>query len=242
MFWMALMMAGSQGGQGQASQIEAKTAKFVEQQNAAGANILRTANNELAAARGSLARYSQSLNNKQHLKNAGRALNNTSENLSRLAGAYSEGAMNQRITAAEEAGALAARSAASGVLGGTNQMLNATVGLRQARIEKEVESHYKAQRQGLEQQRDGQIEAMVLGLDQVDIFDDLNYLVTQPRHIAVPSTGQILGKAAMTFMSAYSQYGGSFGGGAKASTPKVDYAAPIDGYNIGPVSGNFGVA
>lgn len=230
MFWIPLMMAAGSLAQGQKDKMAAETAKFTEDQNTLAQNKMRKANNQLAAANGALARFTQSLSNNNHLRNAGKAINTTTENMMRLQESSVSNQLERRISASEEAGALAATRGAAGVLGGTTQMLNATISLRNDRVERASLERDQSQARSLMEQREAQIDAMVLGLDNVNIVDDINMIPAQSRYIHVPSNGEIFGKAAMTFAQAYAQYGGGLGGKPSAGEASMATGATQAGY------------
>lgn len=242
MFWMPLIMAGMTLAQGRTQQGQAKLQRKAEIQNAEWDNEIRISNNELAGARGALGRYTQSLRNQQHLKEYGKSIDAATENLVRVNDNYVSGNLERRIVAAEEAGAIAAQRGAAGVYGGTAQMLDATIALRQDRIQQQAKEEFKLQRKNLTDQRSSLVEGMILGMDDVAIVDDINYIPTIARQVNVPSNAAVFGQAALTFAQAYAQYGGG-GSSAPAAAPAARMA-PIDGYRFGPMGGSrsYGLA
>lgn len=236
MWFLALAQMGIQGGQAQGDKIRAETAQFVEDKNALAKNKMREANNQLSAANGSLARFTQSLSNRLKLKNAGKAIDVSTENIMRLQEQATGGDFERRIAAAEESGAWAAQRAASGTGGGTNQMMNATIDLRNARIQQEADRAFTAQDANLRAQRSAQIDGMVLGLDDVTLVDDIDMIPAYGRVIDIPSDTSIALGAAFSFASAYAQFGGSFGSTAGANL-KVNTQAPIDGTRFSNANG-----
>lgn len=201
-----------------------KAAQGTAKSNARVANILRKAQNQLSGAQGSLARYMQSRQNQELLKAGGAALDATSTNILRLQEAATSGGLSRRIQAAEEAGSLYASRAAAGLRGGTSEMLRATQELRVAQIEQGVTRQEEQQDFGLRQQRQQQLDAMILGLDLSPILDSVNQYETQAQTVNVPSTGEIVARAGMQFAQAYA----TFGAGAGASQVNLQgQAAPL---------------
>lgn len=211
MFWIPLLMAAQSMKQGQDAVHEAKRLNTIDESNVLADNKLRVAGNKLSAAVGALNRFQQSQRNKTHLKNAGAQIDATTTNMARMQADAVEGSVDRRISAAEEAGAMAARFGGAGVQGGTVQMLNATNKLRNARIEEITTSAEAAQEYDMALGKRAQIESMVLGLEDTMILDTLNYQSAQARPVYGPSAGEIAMGAAMTFAQAYAQFGGKAG-------------------------------
>lgn len=214
MFWMAGMAAVGAVAGGLKDQADAKIAKITEKSNTLAMNKTRQANNKLSAAKGTLNRYLQARSNQVHLQNAGAQIDSFTTNVARFQEASTTGSLERRLQVAEEAGAFAAQQGATGMGGGTLQMLSKTTALRQARGEQQIARAEKQQLFDIDQQKKAAIDSMVLGLDNTQVIDDVNLAEYQARNIHVPSSGEIFGNAAMTFMQAYAQYGG--GAGSKA--------------------------
>lgn len=216
-FWIPLIMAGMSVAQGMKQQGEAEIAKLTDESNTRVANIIREGNNKLAAAQGSLARYMQSRANQVHLKNTGKAIEAVTTNMLRLRDVASTGALDRRVAAAEELGAVQAQAGAAGIGGGTVAMINSTVNLRHAQVDQIAKRQEKEQTYDMSIQRDSLKEQMILGLSDVQYLDNINMMEQQSRNIQVPSTGQVFANAALTFMQSYAQ----LGGGAKSATPAM---------------------
>lgn len=219
-----IIMAGMALAKGMEDQKFAKAAKTTAKSNARVQNILRKAQNQLAGAEGSLARYMQSRQNQELLKAGGQALDATSTNILRLQESSITGGLSRRIQAAEEAGALYASRAAAGLRGGTSEMLRATQELRVAQIEQAQTRQDEQQDFGLRLQREQQLDAMILGLDLSPVIDSVNLFEVQAQNVSVPSTGEIVARAGMQFAQAYMQ----FGAGAGAAKVNLQgQAAPL---------------
>lgn len=89
--------------------------------------------------------------------------------------------------------------------GGTAQMLNATLKLRQEMVDQQATDTTKKQLYDMSLQESNQRDMMILGLADVQFMDGINMQEVQPRNIQVPGTGEIMANAALSFMSAYSQ-------------------------------------
>lgn len=216
-FWIPLAMAGMSLMQGMQQQGQAKIARITDESNTRVANIIREGNNELAAAQGSLSRYMQSRANQTHLKNVGGAIEAVTTNMLRLNDFANKGALDRRVAAAEEMGAVAAQAGAAGIGGGTVAMINSTVNLRHAQVDQIAKRQEKEQTYDMSIQRDSLKEQMILGLSDVQYLDNINMMEQQSQNIQVPSTGQVFANAALTFMQSYAQ----LGGGAKSATPAM---------------------
>lgn len=227
MFWVPLIMAGMSMAQGMNAQADAKIQKATDKSNTRVRNIQRLANNKLAAAQGSLARYTQSRNNQQQLKAGGNQLNAITTNLIRTQEAGDYGRLSARINQAEENGALAAKAGALGMGGATVQMLNATVNLRQQMATQMSNSQEKQQVENLLIAKTDAIDSMILGLSNVQYNDEINMMEHQEQRINVPSTGMIAANAAMTFASAYAQFGGGLSNAGPGTVNLQGQAKPL---------------
>lgn len=210
-----IIMGAMMVAKGMEDQKGAKATQGTLKSNARVANILRKAQNQLAGAQGSLARYMQSRQNQELLKAGGAALDATSTNILRLQESAVTGGLSRRIQAAEEAGSLFASRAAAGLRGGTSEMLRATQELRVAQIEQQATRQEEQMDFGLRQQREQQFDSMVLGLDLSPIIDSVNLSEVQAQKVNIPSTGEIVAQAGMKFAQAYMQFGG--GGAAQVN-------------------------
>lgn len=206
-----IIMGAMMLAKGMEDQKGAKAARGTLKSQAKVANILRKAQNQLAGAQGSLARYMQSRQNQELLKAGGAALDATSTNILRLHEASVTGGLSRRVQAAEEAGSLFASRAAAGLRGGTSEMLRATQELRVAQIEQQAAQQEEQVDFGLRQQREQQFDSMVLGLDLSPIIDSVNLSEVQAQRVNVPSTGEIVARAGMQFAQAYMQFGAGAG-------------------------------
>ena len=237
-FWIPLAMATMSVAQGTQQQAAAEAAKIADESNARVNNIIRESNNMLAAATGSLSRYTQSRQNQEHLKNTGKAQDAITTNMLRLQDAAQTASLERRIAAAEEAGALSASVGAAGIGGGTVQMLNSTMDLRSAMVVLLARDEQKQQQYDMSLAREATKEQMILGLSDVQFLDNINMMEYQSSNIQVPSNAAVFGNATMTFMQSYAQLGGSFDGLFKSTTDSVAQGASKSGYT-GPAYNNW---
>lgn len=231
-FWIPLAMATMSVAQGMQQQGAAKAAKIADESNTRVNNIIRESNNMLAAATGSLSRYTQSRQNQEHLKNTGKELDAITTNMLRLQDAAQTASLERRVAAAEEAGAMSAAVGAAGIGGGTIQMLNSTMDLRSAMVEQLARDEQKQQQYDMSLAREATKEQMILGLSDVQFLDNINMMEYQSQNIQVPSNAAVFGNATMTFMQSYAQLAGP------STTDSAAQGASQSGYT-GPAYNNW---
>lgn len=235
-FWIPMAMATMSAAQGLQQQGAAEAARIADESNTRVNNIIRESNNMLAAATGSLSRYTQSRQNQEHLKNTGKELDAITTNMLRLQDAAQTASLERRIAAAEEAGALSASVGAAGIGGGTVQMLNSTMNLRSAMVEQLAREEQEQQQYDMSLAREATKEQMILGLSDVQFIDNINMMEYQSSNIQVPSTAAVYGNATMTFMQSYAKLGGFEDD--KSTTTSVAQGASKSGYT-GPAYNNW---
>lgn len=106
--------------------------------NADAANIVRRANNELAAAVGSLNRFKQSIGNQQILRASGQEQAQIQTNLLRAREDLNRGSVEDRLDTAFELGSIAAAVSAAGVGGSSRDVLSNTIKMTGARKQAEL--------------------------------------------------------------------------------------------------------
>jgi len=160
-------------GSVQRTQIEANnrlSVAFTE-----SSNQVRAASNGFEAAKGSLARYMQSLNNNKRLEAGGHALEASLVNTRRQQDVITAQGFESEIRNAEQTGAQAAKAAFAGVGGDAVDMVSASTRLTQQRAAEFADraqgySLYDAAR------RAGAIVSQTIrGLDNSLIIDSLDY-------------------------------------------------------------------
>lgn len=216
-----LLLAGAMAGMSLLQSIDqdqqSKLANIKAKSDAKVANILRIADNQMQAAKDSLARYQQSQSNKYKLLSGGQELDAQRTNLLRMADDSVRGSFERRIQVAEEAGALAASAGAAGVGGGSLAMVEQQQVLRSQRMEEAARIQKEQMEFDGELAMDQTQQAMVLGLDDVQINTSLNFMETQPQLQPRVNWTSALLKAGAQGAQSYFMMGGkmpSFGGGA----------------------------
>lgn len=168
-------LMGLSNGWLQGQQIKAQNT--INQANAAAANLMRGANNELLASRNSLRRYVQNVNNQRGMEQAGSELEAATVNYRRARDGQIEDDFETQIAAAEQAGAQAAAGGASGLVGGVVDVINSTSALRQMRALQRRATSVKQADYDVTQARADNYRAALEGLDTSDIVDDIDYSV-----------------------------------------------------------------
>lgn len=160
---------------GYLAEANANAQNTVNQATVYAANLIRSGNNEVAAARSSLARYTQSVNNNRVLENTGKAYTSSNVNYRRQRDAATSASLEDQIAMAEQSGAQAAASAFSGLTGGVADIVRHTTALRSARIRQRKEQAL-AQMDSDQAQRAGAIlQAGWDNLDSTDIVTNIDY-------------------------------------------------------------------
>jgi hypothetical protein len=156
-------------------------------------NRVRGAQNAFAAAKGSLSRYVQSMNNNATLAAGGEALEANLVNARRREDTLQEAGFESMIRDAEQTGAQAAAAAFSGVAGETSDMVSASTRLMQQRVahsadrSRDFRLYDDARRAGMIQQQ------TIRSLDSSLILDSLEYTidVAQQQHSINPWTATL---------------------------------------------------
>ena len=147
----------------------------INEANTYASNLIRASNNKVAAARSSLAHYTQSVNNNRVLENVGKAYTTNNVNYRRQRDAATSASVEDQIALAEQAGAQAAASAFSGLSGGVADVVKSTTALRASRIQQRKDQAL-AQMDSDQAQRTGALlQAGWDNLDQTDIVTNIDY-------------------------------------------------------------------
>lgn len=180
MWWMlaqAALSAASMYGQGALNKAVTEANNRVGAAKADADNRVRSSGNAFNAARGSLARYMQSLNNGEALAAGGHALEANLINARRNDDALASASFEDQIKAAEQTGAQAAAAAFAGVGGEVADTISLSTRLMQQRAAYEATqrrdfSAYDAAR------RAGVIQTQTIrSLDSSLILDAVDYSV-----------------------------------------------------------------
>jgi hypothetical protein len=157
------------------SRANADAFNTVSEANTYASNLLRASRNRVAAARSSLARYTQSVNNNRVLENTGKAYTVNNVNYRRQRDSMVSGSLEDQIATAEQSGAQAAAAAFSGLTGGVADVVRQTTALRTARINQRKEAAM-AQMDSDQAARTGALlQAGWDNLDQTDITTEIDY-------------------------------------------------------------------
>lgn len=156
------------------AEANARAANTVNEANAWANNLVRGANNQLSAARGSLARNVQSINNQRTLDNMGSNIEAATINYRRARDSALQDDFEAQLAQAEQAGAQAAAGALSGLTGGVVDIVAGTTALRKQRIQQRSD---EAMRQGdwdAERRLKQIAQAGFDNLDQSEITDNID--------------------------------------------------------------------
>lgn len=150
---------------------------IVNEANAYANNLVRAANTKLKAARGSLSRYNQSVNNQRVLESAGSQAEAATINYRRVRDSTTNDNFEQQLQFMEQTGAQAAAAAFTGLRGGVADLVAGTTALRKARIEQRAAEAAKQGDWDASQQQKHILQAGWDSLDHSEISDDLDYSV-----------------------------------------------------------------
>lgn len=143
--------------------------------NAAAGNKVRGASNQLAAAQGALARWSQSLDNRRKLRAGGNVLEATTVNSLRQQDAGIVSSFSDQIRSAEAIGAAQAAQAAAGVGGDVVDMVNVSTSLRNSIVAQRTQDLQRMGAWDTGRQLGGIMQQMTASLDSSMILEGLDY-------------------------------------------------------------------
>ncbi|ANH51100.1 internal virion protein [Pseudomonas phage VSW-3] len=212
---MAGVMAAQALEKGKLAKGQAKIDKFQAKSATKVENTMRATQNVLSKAKGDLARYQQARGNKYKLIQGAEAVESQQTNVLRLTDQAVRGGFDQRIAASEEAGALVAASGAAGVGGGSIDMIDASNRIRQQRVTELQDRSLKDATYDAERNIDQTIRSTILGLDDIQFNDDINFMQAQTPYIKEPSWAEIGMQAGMQFASTFNSMDGFQGMGNK---------------------------
>jgi hypothetical protein len=208
MFWMLAVMAAQKLEEGKQIKGQAKVDKLTFKSNTKVQNTLTAASNILGKAKGDLARYQQANNNKYKLIAGAENVESQRVNMLRLSDEAVRGSFDQRIAVAEISGALAAATGGAGIGGGSIDAIDASNRIRAQRAQELRDRTVDTQLYDAQRNIDQTWEATVLGLDDIQYNDSLNYMQAQTPYVKEPSWAQIGIGAGMQFAQAYNSMGG----------------------------------
>lgn len=164
-------------GAGAIADAQVNASNTINAANTYAQNLVRSANNQLGAARSSLARYNQSVGNQRILQNTGAALETDAINYRRARDSASIDDFESQLAFSEQAGAQAAAAAFSGLTGGVADIVNGTTALRKSRMQQRVNTALKQGDWDAGQRAKQILQAGWDDLDHSEISDDLDYSV-----------------------------------------------------------------
>lgn len=226
MLLAAAAFAGMSLLQSKGQHDQAKLDNIAKKSNDKVANIIRKAENQMAAAQASLQTYQQAQSNKYKLLTGGEAANAIATNLLRTADSLVAGGFERRIAAAEEAGTIAATAGAAGVGGGSLDMVSRASQLRVQRVEQQFAERQAQQLGDMELELDQTERATILGLDDIDFAASLNFMEQRTQRTPGVNWGMAGLQAGMAGMQAYIASGGSFGRRAQTTGLEQSVAGP----------------
>lgn len=162
-------------GKGVLDEAAIDAANTVNEANVYASNLVRAANNRLGAARGSLARYTQSVNNQRVLDNTGSAMEAATINYRRARDSAAASDFEQQLAFAEQAGAQTAAAAFSGLSGGVADLVAGTTALRRARLKQRSDEAEKQGDWDMAQRTKQIMQAGWDSLDSSEISDNIDY-------------------------------------------------------------------
>lgn len=149
----------------------------VNEANTIASNLIRASGNKLSAAKGSLARFNQTVNNSRVMQSSGEQASVALGNYRRARDNADKGDFESQVQFAEQAGSQAAASAASGLTGGVVDMVNSTSALRNARIKDNVQQSKEFGSFDVAAQQGRILRAGIEGMDNSSIMDGIDYTI-----------------------------------------------------------------
>lgn len=153
----------------------AELENWISEENERAQNAVTNAGNNAEMAKGSLARFVQSVNNNNRLKQGGQQLEAAAVNQSRLMDRNTTSNFNQSMGMVAQAGAQAAAAGAAGVSGAAPDEVASATRLRAALIRQTTTTQQGQQLSDDQMQRMSMASQMVGGLNSSVVVDSLNY-------------------------------------------------------------------
>lgn len=217
---MVALSAASASSSSAAAKGNAKSQRAIARGNKQASELIRNANNKYTAAAGNLNRQRQIIRNQFQLQNQSDALDDLNINFDRAMAASQEGGLDAQIASAEQAGALRAQQAFLGGGGSTTQALSMTNALREARVENMRDIQLSQVTQDHTAQVQDAMAGMFLGIEGLDMVDDMNMAETIEQYVAKPNMSAFVINFATDVVNAVDKSGGlSFKSSTKAAQP-----------------------
>jgi hypothetical protein len=164
-------------GRGVMEQGQVDAANIVNEANAYAQNLVRAANNNLRGSRASLSRFNQSINNQRVMENAGSAMEAAVVNYRRARDNAINDDIEAQLAFSEQAGAQAAASALSGLVGGAADIVAGTTALRKSRLKQRSDEALRLADYDAAKRSQQIMQAGWDSLDSSEISADLDYSV-----------------------------------------------------------------
>ena len=200
MWWLLAAQVGLGLLKGNQQNKQTESSNKIALNNAKNENLVRGANNQVAAAAGALMRVRQSLFNQNVLENAANNADTIGQNLGRQLDASQTTKLNTRIQAAEATGGLLASASAAGVGGSTVDVINATIRGQEARQQAILDRNETLLKGDAEKAMAAQRKQGIAGMDTTFYTDRVSQVqaVAQQQSTTSPLTmlsGALLGAA-----------------------------------------------
>lgn len=209
MFWIPIMMAASAIMQKQQQNTQIKAQNKINKAQTAVANAEQNANSTVSAAKGALNRMNQSIQTRDALKGYGDQWNQLESQKVKLGEQMTTGTFKNRVAAAENMGALAARSSAAGIGGSTVDMLSSTMQIQADVQQAEVDQQYSDNLFSLNDAEQTNLYNQYGITQQQNVFlDDVAATeIYGPAQLPTNSVGDMAIAGAMSFMQGAQQTG-----------------------------------
>lgn len=224
-----------------AANAEVDAKNLISRTNADAQNRVRQATNNFSAVKGAIARFTQGQNNQRILDAGGDALAVTFENFRRNDDQRVASNFEQTIRDAEEEGAQVSAAAASGLVGGVVDTINAATALRRSRANEETKRLGQFGSFDAGRRAASIMQQSVRGLDSSILIDGLDYNNNVPVTLAkAPMWSSVLFAGASAFAQSFVGGGGlSGGGGGVSSSISEQWNSATSGVRLGG-EGNSG--
>lgn len=217
MFWIPLMMAASSLMQSGSQNGSIKAQNITNKSDTKIANMQQAGNSLISSAKGALSRFNQSVQTQDAMRQYGDANNQIEDQKAALGEQMTTGSFMNRLSAAHEAGALAARSSASGVGGSTITMIGATNALTADIDQAQMDEQYSNQLFKANQaEEDNLFDELGITAKQNVYLDDVAAAdIAGPAKIPSVGMGQMMIQSAITYLGAAQSVGQLNGVGSK---------------------------
>jgi hypothetical protein len=184
MWWILAAKAAAGILQGQAQNSITKINNELADVKATAENKTRLVGARKVAAEGSLARFTQAMNNQRIMESGGSALGAAVVNYGRHKDDATRLSVSDQLQQAEQAGAMAAAQAASGTAGTAGDMVAGATAIRNSMVAQSIADKEGMADYDQSHRAESIMRQMVSGLDSSTIYDALDYSESVARHTA----------------------------------------------------------